>query len=76
MNQARDEFQSIGRSLREPSEAAPKVILISGAEYGRMEARKLIESFKEEIESKAVDVYKSAKPFRKDTYPKRYLERN
>lgn len=68
-----DEIQKVNRSLREPPEDYPRVILIDGSNLGRVWAKELIEKFKEEKEP---NVFASNKPFRESTYPKRYLERN
>ncbi|ARV76668.1 hypothetical protein PHABIO_37 [Pseudomonas phage Phabio] len=49
------------------------IIIVSGADHGRMVARELIDSFKHEIKPKQVGHYAESRY--QATYPKRYLER-
>lgn len=51
-----------------------KIILINGAEHGRMMAREMIEQMKDKIEPKVMT--DGTEPRNQTTYPKRYLERN
>lgn len=69
------DIQKRGRSHRSKIEGEPKVILIDGAEYGRMQARELIQSFKDELEPKVTNDFTANQVHRNSTYPKRYLER-